>query len=48
MLRQKGLTDKLLLLGIDGLDPRFTKKMIEEGRMPNTQKLLARGPPERT
>lgn len=43
MLRQKGLTDKLLLLGIDGLDPRFTKKMIEEGRMPNTQKLLARG-----
>lgn len=43
MLRQKGLTEKLLLLGIDGMDPRFTKKMMEEGHMPNTKRFLERG-----
>ena len=43
MLRSKGLTNKLLLLGIDGMDPRFTKRMIEEGKMPNTKKFIERG-----
>ena len=40
MLRSKGLTDKLLLLGIDGMDPRFTKRLVEEGKMPNVKKLM--------
>lgn len=43
MLRSKGLTDKLLLLGIDGMDPRFTKRLVEEGKLPNVQKLMAKG-----
>ena len=43
MLRTKGLTDKLLMLGIDGMDPRFTKRMIAEGKMPNTKKLKEMG-----
>ncbi len=43
MLRSKGLTNKLLLLGIDGMDPRFTKRMIEEGKMPNTKKFIEKG-----
>ena len=43
MLRSKGLTDKLLMLGIDGMDPRFTKRMIAEGNMPNTKKLMELG-----
>lgn len=43
MLRSKGLTNKLLLLGIDGMDPMFTKRMIEEGKMPNTKKFIERG-----
>ena len=43
MLRSKGLTDKLLLLGIDGMDPSFTKRMVEEGKMPNTKKLMELG-----
>ena len=43
MLRTKGLTDKLLMLGIDGMDPRFTKRMIAEGKMPNTKKLMEMG-----
>ena len=43
MLRTKGLTDKLLMRGIDGMDPRFTKRMIAEGKMPNTKKLMEMG-----
>ena len=35
MLRTKGLTDKLIVLGIDGMDPRFSKAMVDEGKMPN-------------
>lgn len=40
MLRSKGLTNKLLLLGIDGMDPRFTKRLLKEGKMPNFKKLM--------
>ena len=43
MLRNKALTDKLLLLGVDGMDPRFTKRMVEEGKMPNFKKLMDMG-----
>ncbi|MBQ2777551.1 MAG: alkaline phosphatase family protein, partial [Peptococcaceae bacterium] len=34
---------KILLLGIDGLDPKLTRKYLDQGKMPNTQKLLDRG-----
>ena len=40
MLRSKGLTEKLIVLGIDGMDPRFTRAMVDEGKMPNTKKLI--------
>ena len=43
MLRSKGLTDKLLLLGVDGMDPRFTKRLLAEGKMPNVEKLMNAG-----
>ena len=43
MLRSKGLTDKLIVLGIDGMDPRFTKAMVDERKMPNTKKLIEMG-----
>ena len=33
----------MLMLGIDGMDPRFTKRMIAEGKMPNTKKLMEMG-----
>ena len=35
--------NKVLILGIDGMDPRLTKHYMAEGKMPNTQKFLARG-----
>lgn len=40
MLRNKGLTEKVLLLGIDGMDPRFTKRLLNEGKLPNVKSLL--------
>ncbi|MBQ2837681.1 MAG: alkaline phosphatase family protein [Peptococcaceae bacterium] len=43
MLRSKGLTNKVIVLGIDGMDPRFTKAMVDEGKMPNTKKLIEMG-----
>ena len=43
MLRSKGLTDKLIILGLDGMDPRFSKAMIDEGKMPNLKKLVEMG-----
>ncbi len=43
MLRNKGLTEKLLLLGIDGMDPRFTRRLVDEGKMPNFKKLMDMG-----
>ena len=43
MLRSKGLTNKVIVLGIDGMDPRFTRAMVDEGKMPNTKKLIEMG-----
>ena len=43
MLRSKGLTEKVILLGIDGMDPTFSRRMIDEGKMPNLKKLVERG-----
>lgn len=35
--------NKVLVLGIDGLDPRLTQKYIDEGKMPNAKKFLEKG-----
>lgn len=43
MLQRKANADKILLLGIDAMDPRLTKKYIKKGSMPNVKKLLERG-----
>ena len=43
MKRTSGYNDKILVLGVDGLDPRYSKKMLREGKMPNLQKYIDRG-----
>lgn len=43
MLRNRGLTNKLMVLGIDGMDPRFTKRLLDEGKLPNIKKLVEAG-----
>ena len=34
---------KLFVLGIDGMDPRLTRKYVDEGIMPNTKAFIERG-----
>lgn len=43
MTERKARTNKLLLLGVDGLDPRLTRKYVDMGIMPNVKKYLERG-----
>ena len=31
---RKAVSEKVLLLGVDGLDPRLTRKYVDEGKMP--------------
>ena len=39
-IMNKPLTDKVLLLGVDGLDPKLTSKYLKEGKLPNIQKFV--------
>ena len=39
----KKSTEKLLILGVDGMDPRLTRKYVDEGYMPNVKRLLEMG-----
>lgn len=34
---------KVIVLGIDGMDPKLTKRFLDEGKLPNIQKMLAQG-----
>ena len=36
-------TKKLIVLGIDGMDPVITSRLLEEGRLPNIKKYLEQG-----
>lgn len=42
-MKREAMTKKLLVLGVDGMDPRITSRMMKEGRMPNVQKYVQRG-----
>ena len=37
------MKNKVLVLGVDGLDPRLTKKFMDKGVMPNFTKFMKRG-----
>lgn len=40
---REALTNKVLVLGVDAMDPRLARKFVDEGYMPNTKKLIERG-----
>lgn len=40
---RKGLNGKVFALGIDALDPRFAKRCVEKGLMPNLKEYMRRG-----
>src|SRR5476649_1387075 len=43
IMKRTALTKKLLVLGIDGMDPRISRKFLEEGKMPNLKKFIEHG-----
>ncbi len=42
-MKRSALTKKLLVLGVDGMDPRVSQKFLKEGKMPNLKKLIEGG-----
>ncbi len=34
---------KVLVLGIDGMDPKMCRRLVDEGKLPNIEKMLKRG-----
>lgn len=36
-------TEKVFVIGLDGMDPSLTKKFMDEGKMPNVKKLVEKG-----
>ena len=36
-------SEKMFVCGLDGMDPRLTKKYVEMGIMPNTKKFIEAG-----
>ena len=42
-MSRKAMSDKIIVLGVDGMDPSLTKKFVEEGIMPNVKQYLERG-----
>lgn len=43
MMTKQALTEKVFFLGIDGMDPDTTRRLVDAGKMPNVQKLIQRG-----
>ena len=42
-MKREVISDKIMVLGVDGLDPRLSRKYIKEGKMPNLQKIVEQG-----
>lgn len=42
-LERKAANEKILIIGVDGMDPRATEYYMSQGKMPNVKKLLERG-----
>lgn len=43
MTQRKAMADKIMVIGIDGMDPKLTKKFMDQGLMPNVEKLVKAG-----
>lgn len=42
-MKREAASQKIMVLGVDGMDPRLTCKYMAEGKMPNVKKLMERG-----
>ena len=37
------MENKVFVIGIDGMDPKMTRRMVDEGKLPNIEKLIKMG-----
>lgn len=42
-MERKALANKMMVLGVDGLDPSLAKKLMDQGKMPNLKQFVERG-----
>ena len=42
-MQREIISDKIMVVGVDGLDPRLSRHYIDAGKMPNLQKIVERG-----
>lgn len=42
-MERKAYADKIMILGVDGMDPRLTRKYIDDGKMPSVKAIAERG-----
>lgn len=42
-MSRKTLAEKIIVLGVDGMDPRLSKKYVDQGVMPNLQRIMDQG-----
>ena len=35
--------DKVLVLGIDGMDPKLTRRLVDEGKLPSIKRMIEMG-----
>lgn len=42
-LQRKALADKIIILGVDGMDPSLTNKFLAQGELPNVKQFIERG-----
>ena len=47
IMQRKATSNKLIILGVDGMDPKLTKKYIAMGLMPNTENSSNAAQPEK-
>lgn len=43
MTKRTAISNKIMIIGIDGMDPALTRKYIAEGKMPHTKRILEKG-----
>lgn len=42
-MKREAMSDKILVLGVDGFDPSLAKKFMDQGKMPALQQFVSRG-----
>lgn len=40
---REAMTNKIMVLGVDGFDPRYAKYLMDQGKMPNLKQYVERG-----